>query len=312
MVNIPTFKSRYTPQSTFTKPTPVRGVAENVEKVANFANQIADEKAQARAYEKGFEQQQQLGASNFAATSDTTSIAGSAFEKGARAAFVSNFKTQTENELSQFAFDNQYNVEGYKKSFDAYRSKALQNVPQSLLPTLTSYIDGYGNRLQLQIRNQKQDYDNKSNQVAVTNRIETKLPSLTNEILTNGFNTTASINTYSEILTSIQTLEDTKLSPITINNLKLKLKDDVIEASIQNAYNNATDKKAFIAKVQKGDVKDILEDLNETYKVAGFEFNTALTPTDANKISSKLNTILRYDIVDKQINRTQFRKKLLI
>ena len=52
MVKIPTYQSKFTPQPSFTKPVPVKGVAENIQKVANYANSIADAQAEIKAYEK--------------------------------------------------------------------------------------------------------------------------------------------------------------------------------------------------------------------------------------------------------------------
>ena len=42
MVKIPTYQSKFTPKPNFTKPVPVKGVVENIQKVANYANSIAD------------------------------------------------------------------------------------------------------------------------------------------------------------------------------------------------------------------------------------------------------------------------------
>ena len=41
-------------------------------------------------------------------------------------------------------------------------------------------------------------------------------------------------------------------------------------------------------------VSDILNDVADTYNIENFEFKRALTQTEANSISSNLNTILRY------------------
>ena len=54
MVKIPTYNSRLTPQPTFTKPVAPKGMAENIANVADYANAIADEQAEIKAYEKGF------------------------------------------------------------------------------------------------------------------------------------------------------------------------------------------------------------------------------------------------------------------
>ena len=67
MVKIPTYQSKFTPQPSFTKPVPVKGVAENIQKVANYANSIADAQAEIKAYEKGYKQQQQ-NINNFVAS----------------------------------------------------------------------------------------------------------------------------------------------------------------------------------------------------------------------------------------------------
>ena len=60
MVKIPTYNSRLTPQPTFTKPVAPKGIAENIKSVAEYANAIADERAEVKAYEKGFKQQKEV------------------------------------------------------------------------------------------------------------------------------------------------------------------------------------------------------------------------------------------------------------
>ena len=308
MARIPTYNSKFTPQPTFTKPQAVKGLVENIGAIANFANAIADEQAELKAYDKGFKQQTD-NLTSFIASEDAYSITGAAYTKGARAAFISNFKTDAENELNQFAIDNQYEPEEYKKKFNIYKSKVLQNVPQTLLPDVTTYLDALGNRLQRNVTNNKLNYDKQIQAVDITNRFEILLPQLSQSIRTNGFDTNTSINTYSELLTAINGLEESKFNPVKINNLKLKLKDDVIESTIVNAFNIAEDKQAFISKVEKGEVTELLEDLNNTYKVIGFEFNTNLTTADSSKIASKLNTILRYDSINKKVDRQVFTEK---
>ena len=117
MVRIPTYKSKLTPTPTFTKPQSVRGVAENVEAISNFANKIADEQAEIKAYEKGFKTQKE-NVNNFVANFTDASISGNAYTKGARAASVSNFKTNAENELNDYTITHQYYEEKYKKKFE--------------------------------------------------------------------------------------------------------------------------------------------------------------------------------------------------
>ena len=57
MARIPTYNSKFTPQPTFTKPQAVKGLVENIGAIANFANAVADEQAELKAYDKGFKQQ---------------------------------------------------------------------------------------------------------------------------------------------------------------------------------------------------------------------------------------------------------------
>ena len=70
---IPTYSSKFTPRATFTKPVPVKGVVENINKIANYANTIADTQTEISAYEKGFKQQQK--SQSFVASDDGFSIA---------------------------------------------------------------------------------------------------------------------------------------------------------------------------------------------------------------------------------------------
>ena len=54
MVKIPTYNSRLTPQPTFTKPVAPKGMAENIQSVADYANAIADEQAEDKSIRKRF------------------------------------------------------------------------------------------------------------------------------------------------------------------------------------------------------------------------------------------------------------------
>ena len=305
MVKIPTYNSRLTPQPTFTKPVAPKGLAENVASVANYANNIADERAEIKAYEKGFKTQQQ-NINNFVANFDDASIAGSAYTKGARAAFVSNFKTDAENELNEYAIKHQYEPEKYKQKFDAYKEKKLNTVPSVLLPDVTSWIDSFGSRLNRNVVANERAYNQKQDLVNITNRFELILPQLTQSIVDNGYDTNTSIDFYAELLSSINVLEENKFDPVKTNNLKLKLKDEVITSSLINSFNNAEDKQTFISNVQKGNVSSLLEDVNDTYKAVGFEFNTNLSAVDAQNVAGKLNTILKYDIANTKIERQTY------
>jgi len=54
MAKIPTYNSKLSAQPTFTKPVAPRGLAENINLVANYANNIADKNAEIKGYEQGF------------------------------------------------------------------------------------------------------------------------------------------------------------------------------------------------------------------------------------------------------------------
>lgn len=307
MVRIPTYKSKLTPTPTFTKPQSVRGVAENVEAISNFANKIADEQAEIKAYEKGFKQQSDVGSASFVADdNDAYSITGAAYQKGARAALVSDLKNDTENELNQYAIDYQYEPEKYKKNFEAFKTKKLQNIPQILLPEVTNYIDNIGNRLLRNVNANKIAFDRKEQAVSVTNRFEKLLPEISSSIRKDGNDNTTSINLYGELFTDIKVMEEAKFNPTVTNNLKIKLQDEIIKSSLIYAYEQSEDKQKFIADVQKGKVGDILNDVADTYNIENFEFKRALTQTEANSISSNLNTILRYDVNNSKVERQNY------
>ena len=138
MVKIPTYNSRLTPQPTFTKPVAPKGMAENIANVADYANAIADEQAEIKAYEKGFKTQQ-ANVDNFVANFTDASISGTAFSKGARAAFVSNFKTNAENELNDYALKHNMNQKNTKRNLKFIKKK-FSNVLSVLLPDMTNYL----------------------------------------------------------------------------------------------------------------------------------------------------------------------------
>lgn len=305
MVKIPTYSSKLTPSPTFTKPVAPKGMAENISTVANYANTIADEQAEIKAYEKGYKVQQE-NVNKFVANFSDASITGSAYTKGARAAFVSNFKTNAENELNDYAVQHQYEPEKYKKKFDSYKARSLENVPSALLPDVTNWLNSIGNRINRNVTANKLAYNQKKDLVDITNRFELILPQLTQTIINDGYETNTSIDFYAELLSSIKVLEENKVNPVTINNLKLKLKDEVITSSIINAFNKSENKQAFIADVQKGNISTLLEDVNDTYKAVGFEFNTSLSAIDSQNVAGKLNTILKYDVANTKIDRQTF------
>ncbi len=305
MVKIPTYESRLTPTPTFTKPQPVQGAVENITAVAKYANTIADEQAEIKGYEKGFQQQAE-NPQNYIVQDDSYSIANNAYKKGAQAAFVANLKTEAENNLNQLALENPYDTENYKTKSQEFKSTLLQRVPQSLLPQVSMYVDGLDSRYARNITNNKIEYEKKTNLVAVTNRVENLMPQLSTSIKSNGLHTNTTVNIYGEILTNIGALEESKANPTIINDLKNKLKNEVILNTIINGFNKADDKQAYIAKIQKGDVADILSDINDDYKVKGIEYGTSITLTDGLKYSNTLNTLLKYDVAAKKIERQKF------
>ena len=305
MAKIPTYDSKFTARATFTKPVPVRGVAENIEKVAKYANTIADANAEIAAYEKGFKQQQK-NVDNFIANSNVLTLTNQAYKKGAQAAFVGNFKTSTENELNDFAIEHQYEPEKYKKKFEAYKTKALTNVPSSLLPTLTNYIDTLGNRINRTVTNNKANFDLKQQLVSVEERYNKIIPELSSAIKSDGYETNTSIAYFAEAISSIKALEEQNANPAVVLKLKNKLKDEIVANSLINEFNNAEDKKTFIENVRDGKVNEILADINDVYKVEGFETNLNLTNNESIKYANNLNTLLKYDIASNKVERTAY------
>ena len=309
MAKIPTYNSKFTPTPSFTRPTPVKGVSENVELVAKFANTIADEQAEIKAYEKGFKQQQS-NKNNFVATGvETTSFSGSAFNKGAQAAFVSNFKTSAENEINDFAVQHQYEPEKYKKKFDNFRSKKLQNVPSTLLPDLQNWIDTIGNRVSRSVQANKRAYDLETQIADISSRYDNLLPQLTTTIKNDGYDTNASINFYAEIISTIKSLEENNAKPTTILKFKKDLKNEIVSSSLINEFNRSDDKEEFINKVKSGKIEELLTDVNDTFKVEGFEIPKNLTNAESEKYSNDLNTILKYDINEKKVDRQNYVEK---
>ena len=305
MVKIPTYNSRLTPQPTFTKPVAPKGIAENIKSVAEYANAIADERAEIKAYEKGFKQQKE-NVNNFVANFDDASISGVAFSKGARAAFVSNFKTDAENKLNDFAIKHQYQPDKYKEKFEAYKEKSLANVPAVLLPDVSSWLDGIGSRINRSVIANTNAFNEKQNFVNLSERFELVLPQLSNSIINEGYDTNTAIDLFAELLSNVTTMEEENADPIKISKFKLKMKDEVINSSIINAFNKADDKKQFIADVQKGNISELLTDIKSNFDTSGLKFNENLSSIDATNIGSKLNTILKYDISNSKIERQSY------
>ena len=82
-------------------------------------------------------------------------------------------------------------------------------------------------------------------------------------IIKQGYETNTAIDLFAELLSNVTTMEEENADPIKINKFKLKIKDEVINSSIINAFNKAEDKKQFIADVQKGNIGDLLKDIKE-------------------------------------------------
>lgn len=308
MVKVPTFNAKFTPKPSFTKPVPVRGVAENIEKVANYANSIADTQSEIKAYEKGFKTQQ-LNTNNFVATDTTMSLTNEAYRKGAQAAFVGNFKTSAENELNEYAIEHQYEPEKYKKKFDAYKAKALQDVPSLLLPDLTSWLDGIGSRVNRTVTNNKLSYDLKQQFADIQGRYDTLLPQLTTSIKNDGYDTNSSIKFFAEMISSIKGLEENRADPNTIVKLKRNLRDEIVSSAILYEFNQSEDKQEFIDNVRDGKVSELLNDVNDTFKVEGFETGVALTNADSAKYASVLKTSLQVEINNSKVERQTFKNK---
>ena len=307
MAKIPTYSSKFTPRATFTKPVPVKGVVENINKIANYANTIADTQTEISAYEKGFKQPQK--SQSFVASDDSFSIASQSYRKGAQAAYVGNFKTRAENEINEYANEHQYEPEQYKKKFDVYKTKALSDVPSSLLPDLTNWMNTIGNRVNRTVTSNKLNYDLKQQVADIEQRYDVLLPQLSSSIKNEGYDTNASINFYAEIISTIKGLEEQNVNPSSVLKLKKNLRNEIITSSLINEFNNSDDKQAFILKVKEGKVSDILEDVNDTFKVEGFETGQNLTTTESIKFANQLNTLLRADIATSKVERQTYVEK---
>jgi hypothetical protein len=305
MVKIPTYQSKFTPQPSFTKPVPVKGVAENIQKVANYANSIADAQAEIKAYEKGYKQQQ-LNVNNFVASDASLTLTGEAYRKGAQAAFVSNFKTTAENQLNDFSVQHQYEPEKYKQKFDAYKTKALNDVPSTLLPDLTNWLDGIGNRVNRSIQNNKLGFELSKQIADIEERYDNILPQLTTSIKNEGYDTNTSINFYADIISNIKALEEQNAKPSTILKLKKNLRNEIVSSSLINEFNKTDDKQQFIKNVRDGKISTVLADINDTFKVEGFETGMQLTNAESVKYASQLNTLLKYDIASNNVARQTF------
>ena len=305
MVKIPTYQSKFTPKPNFTKPVPVKGVVENIQKVANYANSIADTQAEIKAYEQGYKQQQQ-NVNNFVASDASLTLSGEAYRKGAQAAFVSNFKTTAENELNDLSVQHQYEPEKYRQKFDAYKTKALNDVPSTLLPDLTNWLDGIGNRVNRSISNNKLSFDLRKQVADIEQRYDNILPQLTASIKNEGYDTNTSINFYADVISNIKALEEQNANPTTILRLKKSLRNEIVSSSLINEFNKADDKQQFIENVRDGKIETLLTDINDTFKVEGFETGLALTNAESVKYANQLNTLLRYDIASNNVERQTF------
>ena len=113
-------------------------------------------------------------------------------------------------------------------------------------------------------------------------------------------------NFYADVISNIKALEEQNANPTTILRLKKSLRNEIVSSSLINEFNKADDKQQFIENVRDGKIETLLTDINDTFKVEGFETGLALTNAEGVKYANQLNTLLRYDIASGNVERQTF------
>ena len=288
MAKIPTYNNMATPTGNFVKPGVATGQLTNIKKIVDYSNQVLDQKAATEGYEQGVAEQQKTleqGGLILAQAQNPNTIRGSAYQKGAKTAYVSAVKNKADSYSMELFNKHQQNPELYtlkefEEDYKQWSTETLADMPVDLQPTLNDYITGKGNQIGQSIFTSELNIQKDKDRAQIIKRIDLNLiPDISNAIKTEDHLSEALPGLLSELY---EDLDNPLISESDKLSIIKQVKSNVLQASILSHYNNPnTNKTEFIDQLNSGDstvLDNVLSDFNETYNEQyGIDFGSTLT-----------------------------------
>tara|TARA_R100001509_G_scaffold143055_2_gene98619 strand:+ start:1409 stop:4207 length:2799 start_codon:yes stop_codon:yes gene_type:complete len=305
MAKIPTYNNMSAPTGRFVKPRVGTAQLQNISKVINFGNEILDDQAAEQGYNQGIEAQKETlkqGGMELVKQFSPFSIRGKAFKEGAKKAYVSAVKTKTDEKALELYNKHvegpeSYTLEKFNADYEQFKTESLASMPTELQVDLGDYINSQGSRYAQNIFTNQLQIKKQNDVVQIQKRVNSEVADLSELLRTNGIGLPGEkelapniLEEQNKLIASITSLIDSEiLSPSGQYALELELQDSILKSLLAFEYDNATDKKAFVNKINSGDGSAINEILTET--------NDLLSGSGSNiKLQSKLSVddVIKY------------------
>ena len=277
MAKIPTYQSRGTPSGRVARPNLPDYTVNIANKVVNASNKILDAKAVDEGYKAGKEEQaNNLELNNQLLEQPGYTLRSEAYNKGANAAYVAGMKTKAEDGLTDIAMelndplstvpiDDRMKI--YEEKKNALRGDFVTDIPSYLQADLSNYFDSLDTRYGNQVFNNQRNLQVNEIKTTIANRVDNALDNFPALIRDGGYLENELLEEqFSDLVAAIDEGLGI-ISPATALNYKQNLKQIMQVSAIQNAYDNAEDKEAFIQDLEQGgDIyKNIMRDVNESF-----------------------------------------------
>ncbi len=310
MAKIPTYENRRSPTGRFTRPRLDDTNIRNAQKIVAFANDVLDEKAKNEGYEAGVEAQNQNLKEGLAyvETENQYTIAGSAFQKGANAAFIAGTQKKIKDDI--YKIRTQYdgstlenpvpNLDGFNADSQQLREDIMQNVPSQLQPDIANYLDSQIQSSFQYVNTQKLNYDKDEYVSTMYETTMSDIIDIENLITQNGFDDDALIENYASVVARIESLDGT-LSPSKAFELKEALATTVKLSAIRNGYNTykrfGVTKEEFINDIRNGGeiFQTIMNETSDVFGEGGIDLGRALSVKEQQSISNELYATFNRD-----------------
>jgi len=277
MAKIPTYESRATPSGSVVRPNLPDYTVDIAQGLVKASNKILDAKAIDEGFKQGkIEQQKALEEGKGFLEQQGYTLRSEAYNKGANAAYVAGMKTKAEQELTTLATEINdplstvpigERLNTYNQRKEEIRNDYFQSLPSHLQGDLGGYFDSLAFRYGEQVFANQRNLEVGEIKATIAGRVDTALETIPALIRDGGYNNNADLEAqFSDIVAAIDEGLGT-LSPATAQVYKEKIKTAMQVGALENAYNNAEDKEAFIKDLEAGgDIyKSVMQEINESF-----------------------------------------------
>jgi len=316
MAKIPTYESRRVPSGNVARPNLPDYSVNIANKLVSASNKVLDAKAIDEGYKAGKEEQaKQFVEDNTLVERSGYTLRNEAFNKGANAAYVVGMKNKADTELNKLAtelndpmskvsIDERMNIYNTRK--EELRNNFVTDLPSHLQGDLTGYFDSQNEKYASQVFNNQRNLQVNEIKTTIAGRVDTALENLPALIRDFGFKDNEElVEQFSDIFAAIDEGLGT-ISPALAEQYKEKLRTTIQYSALENAYQNAEDKEAFIEDLESGGdkYKEVMAEINETYFEDQDQIElTANGDTGYKTLAKRLRVDLKNDKADMAVDR---------